>query len=88
MSFLRHGKIYQSDGFWGKLDRTSPFPTDHRFDESSTGYSFPGCSPAEPGSASPILSSFAFRPADVKSSAVNRNLSLIKLSQPKGPLHL
>src|ERR1017187_9381524 len=34
-------------------------PTDHRSDESSTGYSFMGCSPAEPTSASPVLHSFS-----------------------------
>jgi hypothetical protein len=32
MSFLRHGKIYRSDGLRGKLNWLSNFPRDHRFD--------------------------------------------------------
>ena len=54
MSFFRHREIYPSDvGFnvEGKPAGTG-FP-DHRFDESPTGYSSAGCSPAEPASASP-----------------------------------
>jgi hypothetical protein len=61
-------------------------PGDHRSDESSTGYSFVGCSPAEPMSASPILRSFSLNPAAVQSSAANRKLSPFSLSQHRGPL--
>jgi putative transposase len=54
MSFFRHREIYQSDvasNAKGKPAETgSP---DHRLDESPTGYSSAGCSPAEPASASP-----------------------------------
>jgi putative transposase len=55
MSFFRHAEIYRSDG---KRWRRRRKPTkaglpDHRFDESPTGYSLAGCSPAEPASASP-----------------------------------
>ena len=59
MSFLRHRKIYQSDEAEEKLSWSPNFSTDHRSDESSTGYSFMGCSPAEPMSASPVLHSFS-----------------------------
>ena len=48
MSFLRHGEIYR----WDKEAAPAASPT-HPIDESPTGYSLPGCSPAEPGSASP-----------------------------------
>src|SRR5450755_845145 len=70
----------------GKLDETSNFPSDHRSDESSTGYSFMGCSPAEPMSASPVAHSFSPNPSAVQSTAANRNLSLFTLSQHRGPL--
>src|SRR5450755_5059597 len=70
----------------GKLDETSNFPSDHRSDESSTGYSFMGCSPAEPMSASPVAHSFSLNPSAVQSTAANRNLSLFTLSQHRGPL--
>jgi hypothetical protein len=48
MSFLRHGEIYR----WDKEAAGAASPT-HPIDESPTGYSLSGCSPAEPGSASP-----------------------------------
>jgi putative transposase len=54
MSFFRHREVYQSDAASkakGKPVETGP--PDHRFDESPTGYSSAGCSPAEPASASP-----------------------------------
>ena len=85
MSFSRHTKIYQSDGLKRELNWSFNSPTDHRSDESSTGYSFMGCSPAEPMSASPVLDSFSLNPAAVQSTAANRNLSLISLSQQRGP---
>ncbi len=54
MSFFRHREIYQSDvasNAQGEPAETgSP---GHRLDESPTGYSSAGCSPAEPASASP-----------------------------------
>jgi hypothetical protein len=86
VSFSRHGKIYQSDGLGGRLNWSSNLPTDHRSDESSTGYSFMGCSPAEPMSASPVLHSFSLNLAAVQSTAVNRELSPFLLSQHRGPL--
>jgi hypothetical protein len=45
VSFLRHLKIYRPDVLAGKLNLSFNFPRDHRSDESSTGYSFTGCSP-------------------------------------------
>jgi hypothetical protein len=53
MSFPRHTKIYQSDEPEGGRTNGSTSLGDHRSDESSAGYSFVGCSPAEPASASP-----------------------------------
>jgi len=50
MSFFRHEKIYRSDVKGESADANSP---DHRFDESSAGYSSAGWSPPEPASASP-----------------------------------
>jgi putative transposase len=53
MSFFRHREIYQSDV--GSNAKGKPAETgspDHRLDESPTGYSSAGCSPAEPASAS------------------------------------
>ncbi len=47
MSFLRHKKIYQSDGLKRELNCSFNSLTDHRSDESSTGFSFMSCSPAE-----------------------------------------
>ena len=85
MSFLRHEKIYQSDGLKRELNGFNSL-TDHRSDESSTGYSFMSCSPAEPMSASPVLHSFSLNLAAVQSSAVNRKLSPFSLSQHRGPL--
>jgi hypothetical protein len=86
MSFLRHGKIYQSDK---PQEGRAYGPTslgDHRSDESSAGYSFAGCSPAEPTSASPTATSVFQQAAAVNCSAAKRNLSLFTLSQPRGPL--
>jgi putative transposase len=48
MSFLRHGEIYR----WGRETAQTVSPA-HPIDESPTGYSLAGCSPAEPDSASP-----------------------------------
>src|ERR1700742_338955 len=87
MSFPRHTKIYQSDEPEGGRTNGSTSLGDHRSDESSAGYSFGGCSPAEPASASPAATSFSHNPAAVHCSAARRNLSPFSLSQPKGPLH-
>lgn len=55
MSFFRHGEIYRwndkPDPERGELNRSNS-PA-HPIDESPTGYSLAGCSPAEPDSASP-----------------------------------
>lgn len=48
VSFSGHGEIYQCNG----EQPTSHSPT-HCLDESPTGYSWAGCSPAEPACASP-----------------------------------
>ena len=85
MSFLRHEKIYQSDGLKRELNGFNSL-TDHRSDESSTGYSFMSCSPAELMSASPVLQSFSLNLAAVKPTAANRNCPSFSLSQPRGPL--
>jgi putative transposase len=57
MSFFRHGEIYRWDNRSGQerggLNRSSS-PA-HPIDESPTGYSLAGCSPAEPDSASPVI---------------------------------
>jgi hypothetical protein len=86
MSFSRHRKIYQSDGPKGDRTDGSASLGDHRSDESSTGYSFAGCSPAEPTSASPAITNFSQHPAAVNCSAAKRNLSPFLLSQLRGPL--
>jgi hypothetical protein len=57
MSFFRHGEIYRWDkktaSEHGESNRfDSPA---HPIDESPTGYSLAGCSPAEPASASPAI---------------------------------
>jgi transposase InsO family protein len=54
MSFFRHREIYPSDvGPKAKWKTAETGLPDHRPDESPTGYSSAGCSPAEPASASP-----------------------------------
>jgi transposase InsO family protein len=54
MSFPRHGEIYPPDvGSKNREQGGSPLPALIGTDESPAGYSLPGCSPAEPGSASP-----------------------------------
>ena len=79
MSFSRHKKIYQSDGTKRRRNRPLRLPGDHRSDESSAGYSFLGCSPAVPTSASPAATSFSHYPAAVNCSAAKRNLSPFSL---------
>src|SRR5277367_3120203 len=87
MSFLRHRRIYQSDEPKGSRTNCSAPFGDHRSDESSAGYSFVGCSPAEPASASPTATSLSQHPAAVNCSAAKRNLSPFLLSHLRGPLH-
>lgn len=56
MSFFRHGEIYRWDNKpaeHGEPNHSSS-PA-HPIDESPTGYSSAGCSPAEPDSASPVI---------------------------------
>jgi putative transposase len=53
LSFSRHREIFQSDVSRKKKPPEDGFPS-HRLDESPTGYSSPGWSPPEPGSASPV----------------------------------
>jgi transposase InsO family protein len=54
MSFFRHREIYQSDVVSkAKGESAETGSPDHRLDESPSGYSSAGCSPAEPASASP-----------------------------------
>ena len=86
MSFFRQVKIYRSDLLRWELDTKYNSRPDHRFDESSTGYSSPGCAPAEPASASPVTHSFSLYDATVHQTATNANLFLFPLSQPKGAL--
>ena len=86
MSFFRQVKIYRSDLLRWELDTKYNSRPDHRFDESSTGYSSTGCAPAEPASASPVTHSFSLYDATVQQTAANANLSLFPLSQPKGAL--
>jgi hypothetical protein len=76
MSFFRHVKIYRSDLLRWELDTKYNSRPDHRFDESSTGYSSTGCAPAEPASASPVTHSFSLYDATVHQTAANANLSL------------
>jgi transposase InsO family protein len=59
LSFFRHREIYRCDT---ARERKGRPPSDdslpeHRIDESPTGYSSAGCSPAEPASASPASTS-------------------------------
>jgi len=56
--FLRQGKIFRNQE--GEAGRPLGRPP-HRCEESSTGYSSAGCSPAEPASASPAGSRLKFR---------------------------
>jgi putative transposase len=55
MSFFRHPEIYRSDAAGLSGEPGEPSSPAHRFDESPTGYSSAGCSPAEPASASPAI---------------------------------
>lgn len=68
MSFFRHREIYRSDGP-GMVKGVSCCrltPPDHRCDESPSGYSSAGCSPAEPASASPDLGHHAAQVGEMR----------------------
>jgi hypothetical protein len=85
VSFIRHEKIYRHD-VQGEAEHESNFPIDHRCDESSAGYSFVGCSPAVPTSASRAANSFSLYTLLLSISVANRNCPSNTLSQPRGPL--
>jgi len=56
MSFFRHGEIYRWDHKPPEHGEPNGFSSPaHPIDESPTGYSLAGCSPAEPDSASPAI---------------------------------
>src|SRR5271157_175730 len=80
MSFLRHREIYPSDG--GKT-LTGRAPA-HRLDEFPTGYSWAGCSPAEPASASPASLILLRLQSFVYDVSANGNLSPILVSHHRG----
>jgi hypothetical protein len=56
-------------------------------DEFPVGYSLAGCSPAEPASASPTGPSMRWGFTAGNHLSANGNLSLVSVSQAKGPLH-
>ena len=59
MSFFRHGEIYPPDVRRKPGSGVgAPLPVLIGMDESPTGYSLAGCSPAEPDSASPAIDHF------------------------------
>lgn len=82
MSFLRHTEIYPSDGGAGTMTSASA----HRLDEFPVSYSLAGCSPAEPASASLTTASVHCLCLAEQRNSANGNLSLIRLSQPRGAL--
>src|SRR5271157_2288061 len=84
MSFLRHREIYPSDG--GKT-LTGRAPA-HRLDEFPTGYSWAGCSPAEPASASPASLILLRLQSFVYDVSANGNLSPILVSHHRGAAQL
>jgi hypothetical protein len=84
LSFLRHKKIYQSDGLKRELNCSFHSLTDHRSDESSTGYSFMSCSPAELMSASPASNSFSLNPCCYKALSSQPQLSLFLAVSTEG----
>ena len=87
MSFLRHQEIYRSDVGTYRQSGLAATPPAHRCDEFPTGYSLSGCSPAEPDSASPAISSVQLDRLAGYQKPANGNVSLFMLSQPRGSLH-
>ena len=84
MSFLRHREIFRSDG--QARSGVDAAPGAHRLDESPAGYSSAGCSPAEPASASPALTSMRRAPAKRYHLTANSSVSLFMLSHLRGSL--
>ena len=82
MGFLRHEKIYRSDGEARSGGWAAPGA--HRFDEFPAGYSLAGCSPAEPASASPAGYSIGEKDGAGNLFPANGNLSLFTLSHDRG----
>jgi hypothetical protein len=85
MSFFRHEEIYPCDeGHYGEGAIPQDHAPAHRNDESPTGYSSAGCSPAVPASASPASAIMPWLIFSTKFFAANGKLSPILLSQLKG----
>src|SRR5437667_11409281 len=61
-------------------------PRTHRLDEFPVGYSFTGCSPAEPASASPTGNDSQQSMLPYNDFSANGNNPLNSVSQPKGAL--
>src|SRR5271154_6924121 len=63
MSFPRHPEIYRPMWVspWRSLGATTAAAPTHRLDEFPAGYSWAGCSPAEPASASPAGHQYAVK---------------------------
>jgi len=68
----------------GRDGRTAPYPSSAM--SFRAGYSLAGCSPAEPASASPTALSMHCGMSAGNKMPVNGNLSLIFVSQARGPL--
>lgn len=84
MSFLRHAEIYPSDGGLGEAASADGSPA-HRLDEFPAGYSWAGCSPAEPACASPASFSVSGPVRRDNPFSANGIASLVTLSQQRGP---
>jgi hypothetical protein len=85
MSFLRHAEIYRSDG--REKAEEAAASSAHRLDEFPAGYSWAGCSPAEPACASPTSFSVSGPVHQANEFTANGIVSLIRLSQDRGPVH-
>jgi hypothetical protein len=83
MSFLRHAEIYRSDG--REKAEEAGASSAHRLDEFPAGYSWAGCSPAEPACASPTSFSVSGPVHQANEFTANGIVSLIRLSQDRGP---
>jgi hypothetical protein len=83
VSFLRHGEIYR----WGRETAKTASPA-HPIDESPTGYSLAGCSPAVPDSASPAEAMVINDQALGITKNSKQQMRAIKLSQLRGSPHL
>jgi len=83
MSFFRHEEIYRTDA--GGTAEEAAVPSAHRIDEFPTGYSWAGCSPAEPACASPASFSVGGPVLRDNRFSANGIVSLSALSQYRGP---